>query len=65
MLELLYIGRFDYLARQDIHKPTRLPDDIEVEAALRDLDAAQKIEREEKLFLDGTASSERQTNKLH
>lgn len=64
MLELLYIGRFDYLARRDIHKPSRLPDDIAVEAALKELDTAKR-ERKEQSALGNTTNSERQTNKRH
>jgi hypothetical protein len=35
MLELIYIGRLDYLARPDIHKPGRVPNDADVVAALK------------------------------
>jgi len=41
MLELLYIGRFDYLARPGIHAPVRVPNDSDVEAALRELKASE------------------------
>ena len=39
MLELLYIGRLDYLARRNIHNPIPLPDDLAVEEALLELKA--------------------------
>ena len=39
MLELLYIGRLDYLARHNIHNPMPLPDDLVVEEAFLKLKA--------------------------
>ncbi len=49
MLELLYIGRFDYLARSSIHAPTRVPNDADIETALRDLQSSEQ-EREDKCY---------------
>ena len=41
MLELLYIGRFDYLARPGMNAQPRIPNDAEVEAALQELKARE------------------------
>ena len=41
MLELLYIGRFDYLARPGMNAQPRIPNDAEVEASLQELEARE------------------------
>ena len=41
MLELLYIGRFDYLARPGMNAQPRIPNDAEVEASLQELKARE------------------------
>ena len=41
MLELIYIGCFDYLARHDIREAPYVPDDAAVEAARRDLETSR------------------------
>jgi hypothetical protein len=47
MLELIYIGLFDYLARRDMREASHLPDDTAVEAARRDLEEARLAHKKE------------------
>ena len=47
MLELIYIGLFDYLARDDMREASDLPDDTAVEAARRDLEEARLAHKKE------------------
>lgn len=41
MLELLYIGRFDYLARPRMNAQPHIPNDAEVNAAMQELKACE------------------------
>jgi hypothetical protein len=47
MLELIYIGLFDYLARRDMREASHLPDDTAVEAARRALEEARLAHKKE------------------
>jgi|GEM_PF-6258074 len=42
MLELIYIGCFDYLARHDIREAPHVPDDAAVEVSRRDLETSRR-----------------------
>ena len=41
MLELLYIGRFDYLARPRMNAQPHIPNDVEVDASLHEFKALE------------------------